>query len=247
MEGFQTRWVKLVPIKVNVFAWRLALNKLPTRFNMSSRGLEIPSIVCPVCNVGAETVDHLFFSCSVASSIMAKVLGWWGFLESGISSYHSWFLGSKQTASVGIRAQRFTNGLQGKRNSTPNTRLDAEHRYNEDGWQDLRDITEIERLQQRKTGAQEGRSKVETWSKMKKLLCEKFLPVNHRQESFLEYHGLSQRTSTVEEFIAEFDRLRMRCGFEEPEEQVIARFLGALRPEISDIVQLQPYWTFNDV
>ncbi|KAJ9544035.1 hypothetical protein OSB04_023742 [Centaurea solstitialis] len=95
--------------------------------------------------------------------------------------------------------------------------------------------------------AQEGRSKVETWSKMKKLLCEKFLPVNHRQESFLEYHSLSQRTSTVEEFITEFDRLRMRCGFEEPEEQIIARFLGALRPEISDIVQLQPYWTYNDV
>lgn len=82
---------------------------------------------------------------------------------------------------------------------------------------------------------------------MKKLLCEKFLPVNHRQESFLEYHSFSQRTSTVEEFIAEFDRLRMRCGFEEPEEQIIARFLGQLRPEISDIVQLQPYWTFNDV
>ncbi|GJV12069.1 RNA-directed DNA polymerase, eukaryota [Tanacetum coccineum] len=90
MEGVQTRWVKLVPIKVNVFAWRLALNKLPTRFNMSSRGLEIPSIVCPLCNVEAEMVDHLFFSCSVASSIMAKVLGWWGFLESGILSYHSW-------------------------------------------------------------------------------------------------------------------------------------------------------------
>nr|GFA78038.1 RNA-directed DNA polymerase, eukaryota [Tanacetum cinerariifolium] len=83
MEGVQTRWVKLVPIKVNVLAWRLALNKLPTRFNMSGR-------VCPVCNVGAEMVDHLFFSCSVASSIMAKVLGWWGFLESGISSYHGW-------------------------------------------------------------------------------------------------------------------------------------------------------------
>nr|GEW06749.1 RNA-directed DNA polymerase, eukaryota [Tanacetum cinerariifolium] len=81
---------KVVPIKVNVFAWRLALNKLLTRLNMPSRGLEIPSIVCSVCNVRAETVDHLFFSCSVASSIMAKVLGWWGFLESGISSYHSW-------------------------------------------------------------------------------------------------------------------------------------------------------------
>nr|GEW31540.1 RNA-directed DNA polymerase, eukaryota [Tanacetum cinerariifolium] len=46
MEGAQTRWVKSVPIKVNVFAWCLALNKLPTRFNMSSRGLDISSIVC---------------------------------------------------------------------------------------------------------------------------------------------------------------------------------------------------------
>nr|GFB31261.1 RNA-directed DNA polymerase, eukaryota [Tanacetum cinerariifolium] len=90
MEGVQTRWVKLVPIKFNVFTWRLALNKLLTRFNMSSKGLEVWSIVCPVCNVGAEMVDHLFFSCSVASSIMAKVQGWWGFLESGISSYNSW-------------------------------------------------------------------------------------------------------------------------------------------------------------
>lgn len=33
----------------------------------------------------------------------------------------------------------------------------------------------------RKTRVQEGRSKVETWDKMKKLLCEKFLPTNHRQ------------------------------------------------------------------
>ena len=79
MEGMHTRWVKLIPIKVNIFAWRLASNKLPTRFNMLTRGLEIPSTVCPVCNEGVESTEHLFFSCSVASSIMDKVLGWWGF------------------------------------------------------------------------------------------------------------------------------------------------------------------------
>uniref|UniRef100_A0A251TRQ2 RNA-directed DNA polymerase n=1 Tax=Helianthus annuus TaxID=4232 RepID=A0A251TRQ2_HELAN len=99
----------------------------------------------------------------------------------------------------------------------------------------------------KKKRAQDRKSKVETWDKMKKLLCEKFLPVNYRQDAFLEYHDLSQRTSTVEDLIADFDRLRMRCGVEEQEEQLIARFLGALRPEIADIVQLQPYWTFNDV
>ena len=99
----------------------------------------------------------------------------------------------------------------------------------------------------KKKRMQEGRSKVETWAKMKKLLLDKFLPVNHRQESFLEYHNLAQRNTHVEDFIAEFERLRMRCGADEPEEQIIARFFGALRPDISDIVQLQPYWTFTDV
>ncbi|KAI3723231.1 hypothetical protein L2E82_34678 [Cichorium intybus] len=93
----------------------------------------------------------------------------------------------------------------------------------------------------------EGKSKVETWTKMRKLLCDKFLPVNYRQEAFLEYHSLSQWTSTMEEFIAEFDKSRMRCGAEEPEEQLIARFLGAQRHEISDIIQLQPCWSFTDV
>ena len=62
----------------------------------------------------------------------------------------------------------------------------------------------------------EGKSKVETWDKMKKLLRAKFLPINHRQEAFLEYHNFSQRTSSsAEDFIAEFDRLRMRCAVDE--------------------------------
>ncbi|KAL4577181.1 hypothetical protein LXL04_013285 [Taraxacum kok-saghyz] len=99
----------------------------------------------------------------------------------------------------------------------------------------------------KKQRRKEGRSKVETWAKMKKLLQGKFLPVNHRQEAFLDYHNLSQRTSSVDDFIAEFDRLRMRCGVEEEEEQTIARFLGALRTDISDVVYLQQYWSYADV
>nr|GEW53471.1 hypothetical protein [Tanacetum cinerariifolium] len=37
----------------------------------------------------------------------------------------------------------------------------------------------------------EGKSKVETWERMKKLMKAKFLPENHRQEAFLDYHNLS--------------------------------------------------------
>ncbi|XP_022029915.1 uncharacterized protein LOC110930839 [Helianthus annuus] len=99
----------------------------------------------------------------------------------------------------------------------------------------------------KKKRVQEGKSKIETWEKMKKLLREKFLPSNYRQEAFLEYHNLSQRNSTFEDLIGEFDKLRMRCAVEEEEEQLVARFLGALQPEIADVVQLQPYWSYNDV
>lgn len=35
----------------------------------------------------------------------------------------------------------------------------------------------------------------------------------------------------------------MRCDIMEPEEHIFARDIGGLRPEISDAVQLQPYWT----
>ncbi|PWA35573.1 reverse transcriptase domain-containing protein [Artemisia annua] len=92
-----------------------------------------------------------------------------------------------------------------------------------------------------------GKSKVESWEKMKKLMKEKFLPVNYRQEAFLDYHTFSQGTLTVEELINEFERLRMRCDANEEEEQVVARFLGVLRPEIADVVSLQPYLTYTDL
>ncbi|GJR94858.1 hypothetical protein Tco_0267032 [Tanacetum coccineum] len=36
------------------------------------------------------------------------------------------------------------------------------------------------------------KSKVETWEKIKKLMKAKFLPENHLQEAFLDYHNLSQ-------------------------------------------------------
>nr|GEZ96397.1 reverse transcriptase domain-containing protein [Tanacetum cinerariifolium] len=58
---------------------------------------------------------------------------------------------------------------------------------------------------------------------------------NHRQEVFLDYHNMSQQNMTMEEVINVFDKLCMRCDVVEEEEQVIARFLGVLKLEITDI------------
>ncbi|GJZ79969.1 RNA-directed DNA polymerase, eukaryota, reverse transcriptase zinc-binding domain protein [Tanacetum coccineum] len=56
-----TRWVKSVPLKVNIMAWKIKMDDLPTRMNISRRGIEIDSIVCPICNSGAESSCYIFF------------------------------------------------------------------------------------------------------------------------------------------------------------------------------------------
>nr|GEU96978.1 RNA-directed DNA polymerase, eukaryota, reverse transcriptase zinc-binding domain protein [Tanacetum cinerariifolium] len=48
--GSKTRWIKYVPIKVNVNAWKVKLDVFPTRFNVSRRGIHIDSIMCAVCD-----------------------------------------------------------------------------------------------------------------------------------------------------------------------------------------------------
>nr|GEV28411.1 RNA-directed DNA polymerase, eukaryota [Tanacetum cinerariifolium] len=68
----QTRWVKVVPIKINVFAWRVRLDKLPTRLNLSLRGVEIPSIMCSLCNSSVESASHLFFYVSCGASYLEE-------------------------------------------------------------------------------------------------------------------------------------------------------------------------------
>ncbi|GJY07102.1 hypothetical protein Tco_0374156 [Tanacetum coccineum] len=40
----RTRWSKFLPRKIDVFMWRLALDRLPHRFNLSRRGFDIDSI-----------------------------------------------------------------------------------------------------------------------------------------------------------------------------------------------------------
>ena len=51
----------------------------------------------------------------------------------------------------------------------------------------------------------------------------------------------------MEEHTTDFDHHMTRCDIVEPKEQMITCYLGGLRVEINDVVQLQTYWTYNDV
>jgi len=93
----------------------------------------------------------------------------------------------------------------------------------------------------------EGRNKIKTWDKMRRELTRKFLLEYYSQEVFIEFHNSKQNSLTIEEYTMEFEELLMKCNIQEPEEQTVARYLGRLSEEIANVVQLQPFWTLNDV
>nr|GEX11688.1 RNA-directed DNA polymerase, eukaryota [Tanacetum cinerariifolium] len=84
------RWNKYFPVKVNILVWKILNNSLPTKFNISRRGILIDSIICPNCDVGVETVGHLFFSCSMSRDIFNLIARWWKVSIENFDCYDDW-------------------------------------------------------------------------------------------------------------------------------------------------------------
>ncbi|GJX53244.1 RNA-directed DNA polymerase, eukaryota, reverse transcriptase zinc-binding domain protein [Tanacetum coccineum] len=101
INNYDSLLSNLLPIKVNIFIWRLCLDRLPHRLNLSLRGLEIESLRCPSCNTGIESADHIFFTCSLAKEVWKLILRWVDFSAQQLNSFldcRSWlgsFSGSK--------------------------------------------------------------------------------------------------------------------------------------------------------
>nr|GEV45238.1 nucleotide-binding alpha-beta plait domain-containing protein [Tanacetum cinerariifolium] len=92
LTNYKTRWNKLDPIKVNILSWKIMTNLLPTRFNISCRGICIDSILCANYDKGVETSSHLFFSCSMAKMAVTLILHWWCIPVVELDSYDDWTL-----------------------------------------------------------------------------------------------------------------------------------------------------------
>nr|GEW51342.1 RNA-directed DNA polymerase, eukaryota [Tanacetum cinerariifolium] len=69
----QTRWIKEVSIKLNVLAWKVKLDALSSRLNISRRGMDINNIICPTCDGDVESSRHIFFACHVAKNSFRKI------------------------------------------------------------------------------------------------------------------------------------------------------------------------------
>ena len=69
-------WSGRVPPKVNLFAWKLAKNSLPTRKAKFHRRLET-SDTCPLCDREPETSYHATVSCPRAQRLRAAMREHW--------------------------------------------------------------------------------------------------------------------------------------------------------------------------
>jgi hypothetical protein len=71
LDAIQNLWKNDVPTKVNIFGWRLLLDKLPTRATLHHRGilLNLNELPCTFCFHSLEDSFHVFFNCPFATKI----------------------------------------------------------------------------------------------------------------------------------------------------------------------------------
>ena len=76
-EGNGTIWNRFLPKKINIiFIWRALRDRLPSRWNISRKGIELETLSCPICDSTVETTIHTLWSCSLAEAIWQKVFAW---------------------------------------------------------------------------------------------------------------------------------------------------------------------------
>jgi hypothetical protein len=72
--------LKVVPLKINLFAWRLYLNRIPTKDNLLQR--RVLSLNDQISSGGCglnEDRDHLLGTCDFYGNIWKEVSFWLGF------------------------------------------------------------------------------------------------------------------------------------------------------------------------
>nr|GEX42492.1 RNA-directed DNA polymerase, eukaryota [Tanacetum cinerariifolium] len=85
-----TRWVKYIPIKINVFAWRARLDHLPTISNLIRRGVVLDFSLCPLCGLVPKDIHHVLFRCDTAKLFFRRICRWWDLDWHDLLSFSDW-------------------------------------------------------------------------------------------------------------------------------------------------------------
>jgi hypothetical protein len=92
--------------------------------------------------------------------------------------------------------------------------------------------------QLKQTRAREGKAKITSWTRLLKKMRPAFLPHNYLRIMYQRLQNCSQGSKSVEEYMDEFHKLLARVDLSESVEQLVSRYIGGLRPQIQDMVNL---------
>lgn len=75
---FENLWKSPAPSKVVALAWKVLINRVPTKGNLALRNVLNPeeSTSCVMCIGVEESSTHLFLHCDVASLVWLKLMMW---------------------------------------------------------------------------------------------------------------------------------------------------------------------------
>ena len=77
---FSSLWQAKDKPKVLTTAWRILLDRVPTRANLIRRRVIVNLFMCPLCNLSEETSQHLFLDCVFAQRVWSRCYRWIGVL-----------------------------------------------------------------------------------------------------------------------------------------------------------------------
>jgi len=96
-------WRAKVPLKIKIFLWQIDNNRLQTAQSLKQKGWQ-GSPLCALCGK-TETVDHIFFHCSIARLIWCGIRDCLGWAECPVS----WATWKNKWAKGGLKnPKRFT-------------------------------------------------------------------------------------------------------------------------------------------
>ncbi|GJT92085.1 RNA-directed DNA polymerase, eukaryota, reverse transcriptase zinc-binding domain protein [Tanacetum coccineum] len=89
-QDIVTRWVKYVPIKVNIFIWRARQECLRLRQTWSIERNE-SRVYASTCSLVRNDINHTLFCCNLAHQILVRICRWWDIQAIGWSSFQEWY------------------------------------------------------------------------------------------------------------------------------------------------------------
>ncbi|GJR74594.1 putative reverse transcriptase domain-containing protein [Tanacetum coccineum] len=91
-----------------------------------------------------------------------------------------------------------------------------------------------------------GKPRIMSWQKMKKCMRANFIPHNYQRQMYQRLQNLKQGSKSVEDYTTEFYQLIARNDIKETEDQHVSQYIGGLRVQIMDSVNMFDLMTLSD-